>query len=276
MQSYDAGPHLGAWALAAWSHKTGQFTDPGHAPEWVFVVGTAPTGLHGSHVWKPPTTVIVQKSRTSPQKTMVVRHVLRYQDLGEPFQVWGTLKSGHNVAFIESASAGPGAKVPTWSGGLVWGAKVPLTGPKALKSITARWTSGQIETIPWPEAAGSSGGTVWHLLTNPQAIKKWWPDIQAAARVGRRSHRGQPVRAGVSAHADFEQHRPWTSELRAGVANQRGAEPAHGHRTAASGTTSKPAASAGTRPLPPIMEVLAAWRSGDSAPVCRGPRRRRS
>ncbi|NMP23725.1 transglycosylase SLT domain-containing protein [Sulfobacillus sp. DSM 109850] len=109
----------------------------------------------------------------------VIRHLLPYQNVGSPDQVWGTLKSGKNVGFRLGIK---GSGVPRWPGALVWGGKVPLTGPDALKSITARWTNGAIDTIPWPEAVGSSGGTTWHLLTNPQALKKWWPDIQQAAR----------------------------------------------------------------------------------------------
>ena len=182
VQQYSSGPTLGAWALAGWSHKTGQFQDPGNAPEWVFAVGSAPTGLHGSHTWSPPTTLRIQKSRTSKPKTIIIRHLLNYTNVGPPMQVWGTEKNGKNVPFIESAAKGLGSKVPVWSGGQVWAAKVPLTGKAALKTITARWTNGAIMTMPWPESGGQNGVVVWHLLTNSQAIKKWWPDIQAASQ----------------------------------------------------------------------------------------------
>ena len=182
VKQYSSGPTLGAWALAPWSHKTGQFQDPGNAPEWVFAVGSAPTGLHGSHTWRPPTITRIQKSRTSKPKTIVIKHLLHYTNVGPPMQVWGTLKSGTNVSFVESATTGPGSKVPVWGGGQVWAAKVPLTGKSALKTITARWTNGSIMTMPWPESGGQSGVVVWHLLSNPQAVQKWWPDIQAASK----------------------------------------------------------------------------------------------
>lgn len=179
VESYDSGPQLGAWALAPWSSKTGQFTDPGHTPEWVMVVGSAPTGLRGSHAWKPPTVEMVKNPKTGKLVTKVIPHDLSYTDLSGPIQVWGTEKSGRNVPFTSSAVSG--SQVPVWSGGVVWGGKVPLTGPDALKSITARWSNGQIETIAWPEVGNSSGVTIWHLLSNPQALKRWWPDIQVAA-----------------------------------------------------------------------------------------------
>ncbi|MDA8205189.1 MAG: transglycosylase SLT domain-containing protein [Thermaerobacter sp.] len=182
VQEYSSGPTLGAWALAGWSHKTGQFQDPGNAPEWVFAVGSAPTGLHGSHTWSPPTITRIQKSRTAKPKTIIIRHLLSYTEVSGPLQVWGTLKSGTNVSFVESATTGPGSKVPVWGGGQLWGAKVPLTGQSALKTITARWSNGAIMTMPWPETGGQQGVVVWHLLSNPQAIQKWWPDIQAAGR----------------------------------------------------------------------------------------------
>ncbi len=180
VQQYSSGPTLGAWALAPWSHKTGQFQDPGHAPEWVFAVGSAPTGLHGSHTWRPPTTTRIQKSRTSKPKTILVRHLIHYTNVSGPMQVWGTEKNGTNVPFTRSGVTG--SKVPVWGGGQVWGAKVPLTGKSALKTITARWTNGAIMTMPWPESGGQNGVVVWHLLSNPGALKKWQSDIQAAAQ----------------------------------------------------------------------------------------------
>jgi hypothetical protein len=177
IESYDAGPQLGAWALAPWSHKTGQWEDPGHRPEWVFVIGTAPVGATGQHAWKPPTIEhVCSKGRCT---TLVIRHILHYVDLGQPIQVWGTIASGQHVTFALSTG---NPNIPVWSGGVVWGAKVPLTGKDALTSITARWANGQIDTIPWPEGGGSSGAVVWHLLTNPQTLRRWWPDIQIAAQ----------------------------------------------------------------------------------------------
>lgn len=179
VQQYDAGPHLGAWALASWSHKTGAFQDPGNTPEWVLAVGSAPIGARGSHAWKAPTARRVWSKSKKKFVTKMVPHNLHYKDLGLPYQVWGTTKNGRTVQFKESVS---GSGIPRWPGALVWGGKVPLTGPGALKTITARWTNGQIDTVPWPETSGNSTGTTWHLLTNPQALKKWWPDIQKAAR----------------------------------------------------------------------------------------------
>lgn len=179
VQQYDSGPHLGAWALASWSHKTGAFQDPGHVPEWVFVVGSAPVGASGSHAWKAPTAQRVWDKKTGHYVTKRIPNNLHYTDLGLPYQVWGTTKSGQTIQFKESVS---GSGIPRWPGALVWGGKVPLTGHNALKTITARWTNGTIDTIPWPETSGNASGTTWQLLSNPQALKKWWPDIQKAAR----------------------------------------------------------------------------------------------
>ncbi|NMP23997.1 lytic transglycosylase domain-containing protein [Sulfobacillus sp. DSM 109850] len=136
---------------------------------------------------------MVKNPKTGKLTKKVIPHDLSYTDLSGPIQVWGTEKSGHNVPFTSSAVSG--SAVPVWAGGTVWGARVPLTGPDALKSITARWPDGAIDTIPWPEAAGGGGGTVWHLLSNPQALKKWWPDIGIAA---------QKAGAGMPSLTQFE------------------------------------------------------------------------
>ncbi len=178
VQSYDAGPTLGAWALAPWSHKTGQFTDPGHQPEWVFVVGTAPIGPAGTAAWAPPTTVRTRNPKTGQVTVTTQTHAVHYQDLGEPLQVWGTTQSGHHVAF--ELSSVPGSTVPVWSGGVVWGARVPLTGPNQLVMIHAQWSNGVRDTINWPEQASGAVGTV-QLISNTQALHRWWAAIGAAA-----------------------------------------------------------------------------------------------
>lgn len=178
MQSYDAGPHFGAWALASWSSKTGQFQDVGNVPEWVFAVGTAPLGAPEQHVWKPPTTTVTYNPRTGKTTRTVVRHVLHYRDLGEPIRVWGTTQTGQHIAFAESSAT---SQIPTWPGALVWGAKVPLTGPHRLTLVSAQWANGQMDTINWPETASSGSGYV-QVTSNTGALKQWWAAIQVASQ----------------------------------------------------------------------------------------------
>lgn len=176
VQAYDSGPTLGAWALAPWSHKTGQWEDPGHRPEWVFVIGAAPVGATGQHAWKPPT--IEQICTKSGCTTFVIRHILHYVDLGQPIQVWGTTASGQHVAFALSTG---NPNIPVWPGGTVWGAKVPLTGPNRLTLISAEWANGVMDTIAWPEQASGAPGYV-QVVTDRQALNEWWPDIQVASQ----------------------------------------------------------------------------------------------
>ncbi len=178
IQSYDAGPTLGAWALAPWSDKTGQFTDPGHQPTWVFVVGTAPTGAAGKHAWTAPTVTRSVNPKTGQVTVTTRANDLTYQDLGEPIQVWGTTKSGRQVTFALSSVSG--SNVPVWSGGVVWGAQVPLTGSNRLVMIHAQWANGVRDTIPWPEQASGAVGTI-QLISNKQALDHWWADIASAA-----------------------------------------------------------------------------------------------
>ena len=178
VRSYEAGPTLGAWALASWSHKTGQFQDPGKAPEWVFVVGTAPTGAPFSHVWKAPTTTVTYNPRTRKSTRTVVHHILRGHDVASPVLVVGTLKNGQKVAFDLSTQ---NKNVPVWAGGTVFGGQVPLTGPKGLTSITAYWTNGISDTIQWPEQSGGTVSTVTHIPPT-QTLSHWWADIQSASQ----------------------------------------------------------------------------------------------
>lgn len=184
VQQYDSGPTLGAWALANWQH--GAYTDRDHRPEWVLVAGAAPTGRTLAYPWRPPTVEHVTETVTNPKTgkptartvTRVVAHTLTVTDLGEPMQVWGTLKSGRTVAFQLS---GPNSPVPAYPGQFLWGAEVPLTGPDALESVTARWPTGVLITIHWANGAIVRVST-WHLISNPQAIREWWPAIQTAAQ----------------------------------------------------------------------------------------------
>ncbi len=178
VQSYDAGPHFGAWALASWSHKTGQFTDPDNQPEWVFAVGTAPVGATGSHVWRAPTVIVRANPRTGKTERIVTTHNLSYTDLGEPVQVWGTTQTGQHIAFRESSAT---ATIPTWPGAVVWGATVPLTGPNRLTMVSAQWTNGQMDTINWPETAPSESGYI-EVTSNTGALKQWWAAIQIASQ----------------------------------------------------------------------------------------------
>lgn len=178
IQSYDAGPTLGAWALAPWSDKTGQFTDPGHQPAWVFVVGTAPTGATEKHAWTTPTVIRSVNPKTGQVTRITHANELNYQDLGEPIQVWGTTQSGRHVAFELSSVSG--SNIPVWSGGVVWGARVPLTGKNKLVMIHAQWANGVRDTIHWPEQASGAVGYV-QVISNQQALNQWWPDIQMAA-----------------------------------------------------------------------------------------------
>lgn len=240
IQRYDGGPTLGAWALAAWSSKTGQFADPNNTPEWVFVVGTDPVGAAGVAAWaEPPAhpapvchtvtttipgttttrTVILRGpggqrvahtvTTTTPGRTVTTRHCVtppapappppdlcgrtsgctvarvvnrspttRWQDLSFPIQVWGTTDKGRHIAFTLS-TANPA--IPVWTGGSVWGARAPLTGPNALGLISAEWSNGVQDTIPWPEQSTGAVGTV-HIVSDQQAITQWWPDIVLASQ----------------------------------------------------------------------------------------------
>lgn len=178
VQSYDAGPTLGAWALAPWSHKSGQFQDPGNQPEWVFVVGTAPVGAAGTAPWAPPTVIRTVNPKTGHVTVTIQRHVLHYQDLGQPLQVWGTTQSGHHVPF--ELSSVPGSHIPVWSGGVVWGAQIPLAGKNKLVLIHAQWANGLRDTIPWPEQASGAVGYV-QVISNKQSLRQWWTDITNAA-----------------------------------------------------------------------------------------------
>lgn len=177
IQSYDAGPTLGAWALAPWSHKTGQFQDPGHQPEWVFVVGTAPVGAAGTAPWAPPTVLRTVNPKTGHVTVTRQNHGLHYQDVGQPLQVWGTTQSGRDVAF--ELSSVPGSQIPVWSGGVVWGAQVPLTGKNKLVMVSAQWANGLRDTIRWPEQASSAVGYV-QVISNQHALNQWWTAIQTA------------------------------------------------------------------------------------------------
>ena len=212
---YDSGPHLGAWAIASWRHKTGQFTDPGNHPEWVLAVGIAPTGPRWSHGWKPPTIQVIPPAPHSNNKatTRITRYYVYGQTLTLPISVVGVLKNGQHVAFGWS---GNDKKIPMWPGGGAFGAKVPLTGPQALVQIHATWANGTQDTIPWPEqSAGSLGGAVGTVIHVPptQAVRLWWKDIGIASQ-----------KTGVPAD--------W---LAAEMLNESGGNPAAGNPTGAYG-----------------------------------------
>ena len=179
VQGYDAGPTLGAWALAPWSHKTGQFQDPGQQPEWVFVVGTAPVGVAGAAPWAPTTVIRTVNPKTGHVTVTRQNRVLHYQDVGQPLQVWGTTQSGRHIPF--ELSSVPGSQIPVWSGGVVWGAQVPLTGKNKLVMISAQWANGLRDTIRWPEQGSSAAGYV-QVISNQHALNQWWPAIQTAVR----------------------------------------------------------------------------------------------
>lgn len=175
---YDAGPTLGAWALAPWSSKTGQFDDPQSQPEWVFVIGAAPTGAPFSHAWRAPTVTTSYDPRTGKMTKTIQYHILSGHDLASPVLVVGTLNNGQRVTFDLSTE---NKNIPVWSGGTVFGAQVPLLGPNALTSITAYWpTHGLSDTIPWPEQASGPVGTVIHVPPT-QAVTTWWHDIMVAS-----------------------------------------------------------------------------------------------
>ena len=180
---FVAGPHLGAWAIALWSHKTGQFEDPGNQPEWVLAVGLAPTGPRWSHLWKPHTTRVIPPPPHSKGKpTVLVTHYYLYgHTLTRPVSVTGILANGQHVSFGWS---GNDKKIPMWPGGSAFGAKVALTGPKRLTKITALWSAPQgvvRDTINWPEQSTGAPGTVIHVPPT-QAVKLWWKDILIASQ----------------------------------------------------------------------------------------------
>lgn len=182
---YDSGPTLGTWALAAWSHKTGQFTDPQNQPEWVFVVGAAPTGAPFAHAWRSPTVTRMFNPKTGKTTTTTQTHMLSGHDLASPVLVVGTLKDGRTMPFALSTD---NATVPVWSGGAVFGADVPLTGPKALTRITAYWPqNGLSDTVQWPEQAWGTISTVSRVV-DTQTVAQWWPMITVASQ-----HTGVPA-----------------------------------------------------------------------------------
>jgi hypothetical protein len=182
---YDSGPHLGAWALAPWSPQSGQFQDPGNQPEWVLAVGVAPTGPRWSHVWKPHTTQVIPPPPHSTQKPTVqmTRYYVYGHTLTRPVSVIGILANGHHVSFGWSGNE---STIPMWPGGGAFGAKVPLTGSRALVQIQATWANGVRDTLNWPEGAGSvqSPGSVNRGIPVPptQGIKQWWQDILLASQ----------------------------------------------------------------------------------------------
>lgn len=179
VERYDAGPTLGAWALAPWSQKTGQFQDLQNIPEWVFVVGAAPTGAPFAHAWRRPTITVTADPRTGKVTRTVQMHILSGHDLASPVWVVGTLKDGRQVTFDLSRD---NPNIPVWSGGTVFGAKVPLTGPEALTRITAYWPErGLSDTILWPEQSAGSVSTVVRIPPI-QAVRAWWPDVLIASQ----------------------------------------------------------------------------------------------
>ena len=183
IERYSAAPTLGAWALAPWSHKTGQWEDPGNRPEWVFVVGAAPVGAPFRHTWKPPTITVSYNPRTGKSTRTVQYHMLSGHDLASPVLVIGVLKNGQKVTFDLSTL---NKTIPVWPGGTVFGAKVPLLGPQALTSITATWPNPSggnttTETIQWPEQPTGAVSDVVHVA-DTQTVAHWWPNIEVASR----------------------------------------------------------------------------------------------
>lgn len=182
---YDSGPDLGAWALAMWSHKTGQWSDPQNLPEWVFVVGAAPTGTAWAHQWVPKTVQIIPPPphHSGPATIITTRYYIWGHTMLSPVSVIGTLKDGRRVTFDLSTED---AQVPVWPDGTVFGAKVPLTGPDALTSLTATWPNPlgyntTIETIQWPEQPSGAVSSVGHVA-DTKTVAQWWPDIEKASR----------------------------------------------------------------------------------------------
>ncbi|MBX5466896.1 MAG: lytic transglycosylase domain-containing protein [Firmicutes bacterium] len=175
IQQYDAGPQLGAWALAPWNGKTGQWEDPGNQPEWVFAVAAAPVGATGAHQWQPPTTVCDKNGCHTEY------HWLTYTDLAPPIQVWGTTARGQHVPFRLSTAD---SAIPVWPGGTVWGAQAALSGPNRLTLISAEWANGVMDTIHWPpQSSGGTGGTGYvQRVSDQQALDEWWPEIQIASQ----------------------------------------------------------------------------------------------
>ncbi len=177
VQSYDSGPHLGAWALAMWSKKTGAWEDPGKPPqkEWVFAVGTDPDGATFRHKWKPHTVEYIHTKKGT--QTIIIHHDLSGTDVAPPISVWGKTAKGQQTTFY----LGPEDKnIPIWSGGSIWGAQFQLTGSNALTQITAYWPNGNEDTIQWPEVSGGAVATITNI---PPAhrISYWWSDIEKAS-----------------------------------------------------------------------------------------------
>lgn len=182
---YDSGPDLGAWALANWSHKTGQWDDPQNLPEWVFVVGAAPTGPLWAHPWVPKTVQVIPPPPHSagPATITTTRYYLWGHTMVSPVSVVGTLKDGRQVPFDLSTE---NPAIPVWTDGTVFGAQVPLTGPNALTRITATWPNPlghntTTETIPWPEQPSGAVSAVGHVA-DTETVAQWWPDILVASQ----------------------------------------------------------------------------------------------
>ncbi len=217
IRQYESGPQIGAWALAPWSSHTGAFQDPGQTPEWVFVVAAAPDGAPGTLTLSPGTVTTTPGQRvchaalvtgaprvvtligpggqrvartvtapaTPPICTTTPRHTtttggktLPVTALGLPVQVWGTTKAHRHIPFQLSST---NAAIPVWPGGLVWGARVPLTGADRLTLLSAQWPNGDRVSIPWPEQPGGATGP-GQVISGQAALDAWWPAIQVAAQ----------------------------------------------------------------------------------------------
>lgn len=174
MERYNSAPTLGAWAVASWDPKSGQWSDPHNQPETVMVVGAAPTGPHWQGQWSPPTVSCAAPAPRSskPAKCHTVYHLLQGHALEAPIQVWGELKNGTTVSFRMNADGASSAL----SGSTIFSASVPLQGPHALTAIYASWGRGVQENIAWPEVAGGGGpngssapGPI-NVITNQQAL----------------------------------------------------------------------------------------------------------
>ncbi len=179
VETYDSRPTLGAWAMASWNAKTGQWSDPQHKPETVLVVGSAPVGPAWHYQWSAPTTscTVPPAHSTRAPQCHTVYHLLQGHALEAPMQVWGQLKNGTTVPFhlVTAANA---------AGGTLFEANVPLTGPTALITIDAAWTHGIQRTLPWPEMSAGGGGEPAGPVHVPPttAVKLWWPEILVASQ----------------------------------------------------------------------------------------------
>ena len=300
VQRYDAGPHLGAWALAPWSHQTGAFEDPGHTPEWVFAVGVAPVGARGTWVTAPGSGTVTRTRSvcrsvvtTTPGTTRVVHlrgphgrlitrmvttpgtattHrtcTVRTVQVPAPGRVLHYTDVGTPMQVWGTTAQGrqvpfrfspQDPAVPVWSGGAVWGAQVALTGPHRLTLISAEWPNGQMYTINWPEQASGATGS-GQVISDQAALQEWWPDIQTAS-----AQTGVPA-AWIAAEMLTESH----GDRYAGAAGLQGAyglmqlEPGTDGATNADRQNPQENLTFGARYLGGLHQDTGSWRLASAA-----------